>query len=405
LQKIEKMRNQAGDKRTAKSGSPKRMVKDAPIGRGRSNRDDKPSRDEAPKGRGRSSRDDKPTRKEAPEGKGRYTRDEKPTRSETPKSRGYSSRDDKPTRKEAPKGRGRNSRDEMPTRSETFKSRGYSNMDEKPTRSETPKGRGYSSRDEKPFRSNDFSSKPKTPSKPPKDDGLIRLNRFLSNSGVCSRREADKYIETGCVTVNGKIVSELGVKVSLNDDVRFNGKILNPENKVYLLLNKPKGYVTTTDDPQERKTVMDLIADACKERIYPVGRLDLNTSGLLLFTNDGEMSKRLTHPSHNVKKIYHVSLDKPLTKNHLLEIAKGVELEDGFVSPDAISYIGEEEKNEVGIEIHSGKNRIVRRIFEHLGYEVKKLDRVYFAGLTKKNIARGKWRFLSFPEINHLKML
>jgi 23S rRNA pseudouridine2605 synthase len=399
------MRNQAGDKRTAKSGSPKRMVKDAPIGRGRSNRDDKPSRDEAPKGRGRSSRDDKPTRKEAPEGKGRYTRDEKPTRSETPKSRGYSSRDDKPTRKEAPKGRGRNSRDEMPTRSETFKSRGYSNMDEKPTRSETPKGRGYSSRDEKPFRSNDFSSKPKTPSKPPKDDGLIRLNRFLSNSGVCSRREADKYIETGCVTVNGKIVSELGVKVSLNDDVRFNGKILNPENKVYLLLNKPKGYVTTTDDPQERKTVMDLIADACKERIYPVGRLDLNTSGLLLFTNDGEMSKRLTHPSHNVKKIYHVSLDKPLTKNHLLEIAKGVELEDGFVSPDAISYIGEEEKNEVGIEIHSGKNRIVRRIFEHLGYEVKKLDRVYFAGLTKKNIARGKWRFLSFPEINHLKML
>ena len=235
-------------------------------------------------------------------------------------------------------------------------------------------------------------------------DEKIRLNRFLANAGVCSRREADKYIETGCVKVNGKIVSELGVKVSLNDDVRFNGQQLNPQNKVYLLLNKPKGFVTTTDDPQERKTVMDLVGKACNERIYPVGRLDKETTGVLLFTNDGDMAKKLTHPSHQKKKIYHVYLDKALTKAHLLEIAKGIELEDGFISADAINYSNESDKREVGIEIHSGRNRIVRRIFEHLGYDVQKLDRVYFAGLTKKNLPRGKWRFLSQVEINQLKM-
>ncbi|MBN1926031.1 MAG: rRNA pseudouridine synthase [Prolixibacteraceae bacterium] len=232
----------------------------------------------------------------------------------------------------------------------------------------------------------------------------IRLNRFLSNSGVCSRREADQFIQSGCVTVNGKIVSELGTKVSLSDDVRFNGEQLNPERKVYLLLNKPKGFVTTTNDPQERKTVMQLVERACPERIYPVGRLDKETTGLLLFTNDGDMAKKLTHPSHNIKKIYHVFLDKPLTKNHLLEIAAGIELDDGAIRTDAISYIDETEKTEVGIEIHSGRNRIVRRIFEHLGYTVKKLDRVYFAGLTKKNLPRGKWRFLTPIEINLLKM-
>ena len=235
-------------------------------------------------------------------------------------------------------------------------------------------------------------------------DEKIRLNRFLSNSGVCSRREADTYIQSGCVTVNGKIVSELGSKVSLNDDVRFNGQQLTPERKVYLLLNKPKGYVTTTDDPQERKTVMDLIKDACPERIYPVGRLDKDTTGLLLFTNDGDLVKKLTHPSHSRKKIYQAYLDKPLTKNHLLEIAKGVELEDGFIAADSINYVDENDKREIGIEIHSGQNRVVRRIFAHLGYEVQKLDRVYFAGLTKKNLTRGKWRFLSQIEINQLKM-
>jgi 23S rRNA pseudouridine2605 synthase len=232
----------------------------------------------------------------------------------------------------------------------------------------------------------------------------IRLNRFLANSGVCSRREADRYIETGCVTVNGKIVSELGSKVSVNDEVRFHGQQLNPEQKVYLLLNKPKGYVTTTDDPQERKTVMELIKNACAERIYPVGRLDKETTGVLLFTNDGEMVKKLTHPSYSKKKVYHVYLDKPLTKNHLLEIAKGIVLDDGPIAADAINYVDEEDKCEIGIEIHSGRNRIVRRIFEQMGYKVVKLDRVLFAGLTKKNVQRGKWRFLSPSEINHLKI-
>lgn len=255
-------------------------------------------------------------------------------------------------------------------------------------------------------KASNIEAKPKSVAKKGfKLDEQIRLNRFLANAGVCSRREADKFIQTGCVTVNGKVTSELGTKVSVNDDVRFNGERLNPQVKVYLLLNKPKGFVTTTDDPQERKTVMDLVDSACKERIYPVGRLDKDTTGVLLFTNDGDMAKKLTHPSHNKKKIYHVFLNKPLTKNDLLLIAKGVELEDGFIAADAINYANENDKREVGIEIHSGKNRIVRRIFEHLGYQVDKLDRVFFAGLTKKNLPRGKYRFLTTAEINQLKML
>jgi 23S rRNA pseudouridine2605 synthase len=233
----------------------------------------------------------------------------------------------------------------------------------------------------------------------------IRLNRYLANSGVCSRREADRLIEAGTVTVNGKVVSELGAKVSLEDDVRFNGTQLNPERKVYLVLNKPKGFVTTTDDPQERKTVMDLIKNACTERIYPVGRLDRETTGILLFTNDGDIAKKLTHPSFAKKKLYHVHLDKPLTKNHLLDIAQGIVLDDGAIAADAISYANEEDKCEIGIEIHSGRNRIVRRIFEHLGYKVEKLDRVLFAGLSKKNLSRGHWRFLTPAEINLLKMM
>ncbi|NQU84822.1 MAG: rRNA pseudouridine synthase [Mariniphaga sp.] len=232
----------------------------------------------------------------------------------------------------------------------------------------------------------------------------MRLNRFISNSGVCSRREADKHIESGSVSVNGEIVTELGTKVTPQDVVKFDGRRLKPEPKVYILLNKPKNVVTTTDDPHAEKTVMDIVKNACRERIYPVGRLDKNTTGILLFTNDGEMSKRLTHPSNNNKKIYQVSLDKPVLKNHLQQIADGIELEDGLITPDAISYIDSDHKEEIGIEIHSGKNRIVRRIFEHLGYDVKKLDRVYFAGLTKKNLSRGKWRFLSQKEINFLKM-
>ena len=232
----------------------------------------------------------------------------------------------------------------------------------------------------------------------------IRLNRYIANAGVCSRREADTYITAGMVTVNGEIVAELGAKVKPSDDVRFDGRRLNPEKKVYLLLNKPKDFVTTTDDPHANKIVMDLVKDACPERIYPVGRLDRNTTGVLLFTNDGDLSKRLTHPSHKMKKIYQVSLDRHVSKSHMEEISEGIELEDGLIAADAVSFINNEDKSEIGIEIHSGKNRIVRRIFEHFGYKVKKLDRVYFAGLTKKNLPRGKWRFLTEKEVRYLKM-
>lgn len=279
-------------------------------------------------------------------------------------------------------------------------------------KSSNPKGRSRGKQKNQPREEKEKlvrTAKSKTPQEKPVPnkigvDDKIRLNRFLANAGVCSRREADKYIESGCVKVNGKVATEMGTKVSLFDDVRFNGQQLNAQKKVYLLLNKPKGFVTTTDDPQERKTVMDLVGKACMERIYPVGRLDKETTGVLLFTNDGDLAKKLTHPSHQKKKIYHVFLDKPLTKNHLLDIANGFELEDGFIAADAINFVTDEDKREVGIEIHSGKNRIVRRVFAHLGYEVLKLDRVYFAGLTKKNLPRGKWRFLTHVEINQLKM-
>jgi 23S rRNA pseudouridine2605 synthase len=233
---------------------------------------------------------------------------------------------------------------------------------------------------------------------------LTRLNRFIANAGICSRREADTYITAGVVKVNGQIVTELGTKVSPDDDVRFDDRRITPERKVYLLLNKPKDVVTTTDDPHADYTVMDLIKGACEERIYPVGRLDRNTTGLLLLTNDGELSKRLTHPSHKVEKVYQVTLDNNVSVNDIQKIAAGVQLDDGFIAADAITYVEGQNKNVVGIEIHSGKNRVVRRIFELLGYKVKALDRVSFAGLTKKNIPRGKWRFLSPREVSYLKM-
>ncbi len=235
-------------------------------------------------------------------------------------------------------------------------------------------------------------------------DEIVRLNRFVAASGVCSRREADRLITAGLITVNGKLITELGTKVKAGDDVRFNGKRISNERKVYLLLNKPKDYVTTTDDPKERKTVMLLIRNACSERVYPVGRLDRQTTGVLLFTNDGEMAKKLTHPGYNKKKIYHIFLDKGVSGGDLQKLAAGITLEDGFIQPDAISYVTPENKREIGLEIHSGRNRIVRRMFEHLGYRVTKLDRVYFAGLTKKNLPRGKWRFLTEKEVNRLKM-
>ena len=231
----------------------------------------------------------------------------------------------------------------------------------------------------------------------------VRLNKFIALSGICARREADELIKAGKVSVNGKIVTEMGTKVQLSDKIEVNGKPVFPEKKVYILINKPKDYVTTVDDPHAKKTVMDIIKNATKERVYPVGRLDRNTTGVLLLTNDGDLTKKLTHPSFNKKKVYHVTLDKPLTKTDMEKIAEGFELEDGFIKADAISYV-EGNKKEIGIELHSGKNRIVRRIFEHLDYKVIKLDRVYFAGLTKKKLTRGKWRFLNEKEIAMLKM-
>ena len=232
----------------------------------------------------------------------------------------------------------------------------------------------------------------------------IRLNKYLANAGICSRREADEFITAGVVSVNGEIVTELGTKVHRNDEVKFHDQPVNIERKVYLLLNKPKDCVTTSDDPQERKTVMDYVKNACKERIYPVGRLDRNTTGVLLLTNDGEMASKLTHPKYLKKKIYHVYCDKNVTKADLDQIVQGITLEDGEIHADAVSYASDTDKSQVGIEIHSGKNRIVRRIFEHLGYKVIKLDRVYFAGLTKKGLRRGDWRFLTENEVNMLRM-
>ena len=232
----------------------------------------------------------------------------------------------------------------------------------------------------------------------------IRLNKYLANAGVCSRREADDFIQAGVVTVNGQVVTELGTKVLRGDEVKFHDQPVTLEKKVYVLLNKPKDYVTTSDDPQQRKTVMDLVKDACPERIYPVGRLDRNTTGVLLLTNDGEMASKLTHPKFLKKKVYHVYLDKNVTMHDMQQIASGIELEDGEIHADAIEYADDHDKSQVGIEIHSGKNRIVRRIFEALGYRVVKLDRVYFAGLTKKNLQRGRWRYLTQQEVNMLQM-
>jgi len=255
-----------------------------------------------------------------------------------------------------------------------------------------------------PQKLKNFKVKPGTANTKKESDD-IRLNKYISNSGICSRREADTYIKSGSATINGKIVTEMGYQVKPTDEVRFDGALISPETKRYVLLNKPKNYITTMDDEKDRKTVMELIRTAAKERIYPVGRLDRNTTGLLLFTNDGEMAKKLTHPKHQVKKLYHVTLDKKLSISDLQKIADNFVLDDKMVFVDKISYIDDKPKNEIGIEIHSGRNRIVRRIFEHFGYTVTKLDRVIFAGLTKKNLARGVWRHLTQQEINNLKMI
>lgn len=300
----------------------------------------------------------------------------------------YIRKDDRPSR-ERPYKSDRPDRDRKPFSRDTMR---------KPFRKSTAVGRETSrDRDKKVFTYPDGSVR---------EEKLTRLNKYLANSGICSRREADELIKAGLVTVNGEIVTEMGVKVSRTDIVKYNNTAIRKERKVYVLLNKPKDYITTTEDPEERKTVMNLVENACKERIYPVGRLDRNTTGLLLITNDGELTKKLTHPSSNIKKIYHAELDKNLTSADLKKIAAGLELEDGMVKVDEINYDGDGlDKTQVGIALHSGKNRIVRRIFESLGYEVRKLDRVIFAGLTKKDLPRGRWRNLSELEVNMLKMI
>jgi 23S rRNA pseudouridine2605 synthase len=275
------------------------------------------------------------------------------------------------------------------------------NFREKPTfKRESPfsKKERPISREEKP------TPKPKQ-AKQDNDVEGIRLNKFISNAGICSRREADVYIKGGSASVNGKLVTEMGHKVTLGDEVRFDGSLINQEQKRYVLLNKPKNYITTMDDDRGRKTVMELIANASKERIYPVGRLDRNTTGLLLFTNDGELAKKLTHPKNNIQKIYHATLDKKLSNSDLIKISEGFMLDEKRVVVDDISYVMNQPKTEIGVKIHSGRNRIVRRIFEHFDYSVVKLDRVIFAGLTKKDLPRGHWRHLTEMELNTLRML
>lgn len=260
------------------------------------------------------------------------------------------------------------------------------------------------------FSGQKFNKKPKQLVKPIKyrenidPDTLIRLNKYLANAGVCSRREADSYIAAGAVKVNGEVVTELGTKVKRGDLISFHEQPVRLESKVYVLLNKPKNTVTTSDDPQNRKTVMDLVKGACPERIYPVGRLDRNTTGVLLLTNDGDLASKLMHPKYVKKKIYQVRLDRDVAIEDMQAIADGIELDDGEIHADSIAYVAEDTLNEVGMEIHSGRNRIVRRIFEKLGYQVQKLDRVYFAGLTKKNLPRGRWRYLTEQEVNMLRM-
>ncbi len=273
------------------------------------------------------------------------------------------------------------------------------------------------SAEEKRVPSPHYTKKPfqKTPSKYSKgekinhtskkeDDGLMRLNKYIANAGICSRREADVLIQTGSVSVNGTMITELGYRIKPTDMVSYGGQTIKREKLVYIVINKPKNFITTSDDPYDRETVLSLIKDACKERVYPVGRLDRNTTGVLIITNDGEMTKKLTHPRYEKKKIYHVVLDKTVTGVDIKQIKEGLELEDGLIQVDEVSYVSGADKKEVGIELHSGKNRIVRRIFEHLGYDVKKLDRVSFAGLTKKDLPRGRWRFLTQQEIDFLKM-
>ena len=378
---------------------------------------------EKPRGERRFNDEDRPKR--------RFNNDdERPRRKfnhdeEKPRSRRKFEDDERPRRRF-------NDNDERPRRkfndSEERPRRKFNDNDERPRRrsfekDEKPRRRSFE-KDEKPRRGgrrfeerHDEEEAPKRGRKGyvrekdplydrPAATGEIRLNKYLADCGICSRREADDLIKAGCVTVNGEVVTTMGFKVKTSDKVVYGGQTLNREKLRYILLNKPKGYITTADDPEGRETVMELVKGACDERIFPVGRLDKNTTGLLLLTNDGDLAKKLTHPSSEITKLYHVVLNKPLTKNDMLRISEGVELDDGFISADSIAYDEDDDsKKGVGIELHSGRNRIVRRIFEHLGYDVMKLDRVMFAGLDKYKLPRGEWRFLTDREVAMLKKL
>ena len=336
----------------------------------------------------RGSRYERTERFERSERGDRYERNDRTERSERggfkPKSEGYRAKSARPATSSKPAFRGEGKPAYKSEGKPAYKSEGKGGA----KRSFAPK------RDEKPRNYPKYN--------PNKVTGEVRLNRFISQSGVCSRREADDFILAGVVTVNGQVVTELGTKILPTDEVRFNDERLQGEKNVYLVLNKPKGYVTSLDDPYADKTVMDLVKNACTERVYPVGRLDKNSVGLLLITNDGDITRQLTHPSCHKKKIYQVTLDKPLTRADMDTLTEGVTLEDGDIFADEIAYASED-KRSVGVEIHSGRNRIVRRMFEHLGYTVQKLDRVYYAGLTKKNLKRGAWRFLTKEEVMRLK--
>lgn len=394
--------------------------------------DDRPPRKSGSAGSGRPFRDrpssDRPARERS-----ERNADERPSR--PARDRGERNSDERPARKASERkpypGRPAANRPHRPTRrttedsdSGTHEKRPYG--DKKPfekkrekyaKRDHSKEMRGRFDRDDrgkdKPYRKRpERSDRPAKKSLPKGEASTafptgeaVRLNRFIANAGICSRREADDLITAGVISINGEIVTELGTKVMPGDQVKYHEQPLKTEKLVYVLLNKPKDFITTADDPEDRKTVMGLVKDACRERIYPVGRLDRNTTGLLLITNDGDLTKKLTHPSSNIKKVYQVELDKNLTQADMLKAAAGVELDDGVSGFDAIEYASPTDKNIVGVELHSGKNRIVRRIFEALGYEVKKLDRTVFAGLTKKDLPRGRWRFLTELEVSGLKML
>lgn len=405
-------------------------------------------------------REDKEKPKTGYQGKSTGPRDFKPRESREGDSRGYQGkssgpRDFKPREGGESRGyQGKSSgpRDFKPRVSGDFRPRSGDAKDFKPRAprdgdSAAPKTRGYIKKDnfaagaEKPYRKFDdkkgssprsTDSRPfrkreeeggerrptfkprgdkpvmrsRKPAEPTVDDGLIRLNRYIANSGICSRRKADELIAAGVVSVNNVVISELGHKVDpAKDSIRYNGELLKREKRVYVLLNKPKDYITTTDDPQERRTVMQLVEKASRERIYPVGRLDRNTTGLLLMTNDGDLADKLSHPRNGITKIYQVELNKSLSQGDLNKIQFGIELEDGLIKPDSVSYVAGGSKKEIGIQIHSGKNRIVRRIFEHLGYDVVKLDRVVYGNLTKKDLPRGRWRYLEEHELIQIKHL